>query len=740
MKIQKYVSASALAMASMVYAAAAHAQSAPANRDEAQSNTSSVGDIIVTAQRRSESLQKVPIAISAFSEASLTNAGITNTEQLVHVSPSMVINMTAGQFATFIRGVGTRIAEPGIDPSVPVYVDDRYESSANASLTELLDVARVEVVKGPQGVLFGRNATGGAVRIITNDPVNRLEGNIRATYGNYDAKELRGTINLPVTDTLAARFSALYVGHDGYARNIAPTGPRRYDNQNFIALRGKLAWMITPDVTAKLSVDYFKQRDTSGLAFQALPPFDVNSLLAAGALTGRRPGEVAIGATNPTNQREPSGELRVDANLGGVSIASITTYARPDVHVSSDNDGTTAASSDAVDFHVHHIVWTQELQLVSNNGGPLNWLIGGYYYHENGFVESRTLIPTLVSPFGRQQVKTDSLAGFAQLTYKFTDSLSLIVGGRYGHEKKELLVTATPGVLNLFDTTLSPYSRETSFSKFTPRAVLQWNFDRDSMVYASYSRGIKGGGFALPAIGATILRPEVLDSYEVGLKAGLLENRIQFNAAAFYYDYKDLQVSRGVVLPSGAFVVTTENAATSRIKGIEADLRVRPTSALLLSGGLTYLDAKYTQFPASARIFKIDTPNPGNGLGTVLVPLDAAGRQLLYAPKFAAYVSAEYGMDIGANRLVASGTFSYKSSYELDFVVSPRTSAERQPPYTQLSARLTYELSDPKLSVAVFANNITDKRYLVDGSINAAGPKGIYSPPRTYGVQVGYSF
>jgi len=719
----------------VTFEAPAYAQADKSAEDEASGYT--FGDIVVTAQRRSESLQKVPLAVTALDAAALTNAGVVNTQQLAAVTPSMVTNSSNGSLGVFIRGVGSRLAPPGLESSVATYVDDRWEGQTNAALVRLFDVQRIEVVEGPQGVLFGRNATGGAVRVITNKPTDLFEGNATASYGNYDTKELRGTLNIPVGPALSTRFSALYSAHDGYVKNVNPTGLRQLRDDDFLAFRGSFALEISPAVSANLSVDYWREKGSFSYGAVLLPPYDLNPLIAGGGTTGRRWDEAATANNRNSRQHEPSVAFRLDADLDAVKLSSITTYARPVSHIATDTDATSVVSSDTYDYHMRRDVWTQELQAVSNSDGPFHWLLGGYYLKEKGFIEVQIQSPVLVSA-GVHNVDTTSASAFGQATYDITDRLSLILGGRYTHEKKDLSVTPNPTLPNIFGNT--PFFAKTSFSQFTPRAVLQWQYSDDGMVYASYARGIKGGGFSFPAIGQPTLRPEILDSYEIGWKADLADRHVRISSSAFYYAYDDLQVSRTGTLPNGTLTILTDNAAQSTIKGFQANLQVKPVSDLTLSGGFTYLDAKYDRYPASARVFRISTPTPGNGLGTVAAAFDAAGRQMLYTPKFAGYVSGQYAFDVGSGRLSTSATLSYKSSYEFDFVIDPLMSGMRQKAYALLGARMSYDLPSTGLSVAVYGNNLTDRHYLSDASVGPQGPKGIYADPRTYGIEIGYKF
>jgi iron complex outermembrane receptor protein len=704
-------------------------------------DNSGLDDIIVTAQKRSEDLQSIPIAVTALNDKALQNAGITSTTGLSALTPSLTVNQAAGAFlANFIRGVGSRQAPPGLEPSIAVYIDDRYESQPSGTVVQFLDVERVEVVKGPQGVLFGRNATGGALRVITNAPQDDFSAHVRVGYGNYDAREARATVNLPLSDGFAARISGLSVQHDGYARNLVPTGRRELDDRDVQQIRGRFKWEASPAVTANLSLEYWDQNDSAGQDNVLLPPFNLNSAAAAGALYGTRRGVAATALTGGIEQHQFSSEFRIDASLGAVDLASISTYSNLISHFANDVDSTSAVLTDAIDYSISSKALTQEFQLVSDASGPFNWLAGVYYIHADQTVYARARVPIEVSTGGIQHVLTSSVAGFGQGSYKIGGGWSITLGGRYSYERKKLGVTLDAGVPNAVNAALLPFRRKTTFKKFTPKAVLQWDYGDDGMVYASYSRGIKGGGFSFPAVGQPVLRPEVLDSYEIGWKADLFDKAVKISTAAYYYDYKDLQVTRTVTLPNGLFSINTDNAASSVVKGVEGDLRWRVARGFTLSTGASYVHGRYKDYLAAARTFNIDTATPGTGLGTTSIPYNADGKNLLRIPEFSGYVSGEYSIEMDGGTLSGSATYSYKSSSLFDFIATPRMSSLRQDGYGLLSARLSYTFTKPNLRVSLYGNNLTDSVYLDDASVSGQGPKGSYGDPRTYGIQLDLNF
>ena len=702
---------------------------------------SGLADIVVTAQRSRQNLQDIPITVTAFTGEALQAAGIDNSMALQAVTPGLVINKQGAAGSVYLRGIGSRIVFAGLEPSIAVYADDRYISGQNAALFEFLDTERVEVVKGPQGVLFGRNATGGAIRVISRDATDELSFDGRVSYGNYDQREARATANLPVTSTLSARFSGLVHKRDGFAKNLDPRGRKEFNDLNVWAGRAKMKWEATPDVTARLTLDYWEQDDANALGQVVLPPFDLHAGVAQGGLYSTKRHRVAT-PTGGIHQHEFSAQLRVDANLGPATLAVISTYGDYGGHFAQDVDATSAVVQDAVFNTMPQKTFTQEAQLVSDPGGVFDYVVGVNYFHNEA--ESYTVleVPFRLSPGGFQTVKANAYAAFGQLTFHLTDTVSFIVGGRYSYERKRLLVEDDPTSVLLADRSLLPYRDSLTNKKFTPKAVVQWDYAPHSMVYASYSRGFKSGGFFYPATPPQeILRPETLDSFELGWKADLFNRTLRFNASAFYYKYKNLQVTRSVTLPSGQAVGQADNAATASVKGIEAELTWRPIQNFTLNANGGYTHGEYDEYPdAIATIFRIDGPVPGNGLGTISVPFNATGHRMLRLPRFTASVGASYDIQLPSGHLPVTVTYAYKSAFLFDFIASANTAALRQPAYGLLSANIAYAPDGDRWKVSLFGSNLTNERYFNDKLGAAAGLRGSYGDPRTYGIALDVSF
>ncbi|MFV0277232.1 MAG: TonB-dependent receptor [Parahaliea sp.] len=708
-------------------------------------------EVIVTAQKRAESLQDVPVTLQAFSGDVLTDFGITDTQSLQIVTPGLVVNNSGTSAQVYLRGVGTRFAFAGLDPSVATYVDDRYIGRAQASIFEFADVERIEVLKGPQGTLYGRNATGGAIRVVTLDVDDDLNGKFTATAGNYNHWAFSGTVNIPLTDDLGVRLSGLVKQRDGYADNLDPRGASELDDQDYQAYKAKFRWDMSDIWTARLSLEYTNRNDLDGSDQVDISPPGLNRAVAAGGVSGKDVDEVYTATFQKVDSEQYAVALRLDGSFEKFDFASITTYWDFDNVGSVDADGTSRRDSDASRVPQKAESFSQELQWLSNSDGDWNWIAGLYYFRENNrLFELEVGLQALLNTEttftqGNQSSITTAYAGFGQLTYDINEAWSLTLGGRYSSEKKEVAVQEpnSPGVISLVP---YPFEDEEDWAEFTPKATLEYAFEQ-GMVYLSYARGFKSGGFNYPSStpnpltqeDQTALEPEILDMVELGWKTELFDRRLRLNGAVFYYDYQDLQVTRGVADDNGAVLNVTENAANAKIKGLDLDITWLPVDNLTLTAGLNLLDSEYQDFDASANIFR-NVVTPGQP-GMMVVAYDADGESLLRAPDWSAIVSASYEFSAGGARIPVVLTYSHKDEYNYDFVGHSSSSALIQDSYGLLSARATYVSPSQSWQLAVWGKNLTDEDEYYDDIVgNAAGIRGSYGTPRTYGVDFMYFF
>ena len=646
----------------------------------------------------------------------------------------------------------------GLEPSVATYIDDRYESSPQATLFDLADVERIEVLKGPQGTLYGRNATGGALRVITKGVADEFEANITAGVGNYNARELSGTMSVPVSDTLGIRLTAYTNMRDGFADNLDSRGVSELDDRDFQAFRGKLRWDITDMLTANWSVSYWQQDDNAGNdVIDLSAPGGTNLGTVAARLlgtpedriTGRDVDEVATAVDKTLDMDQLSTQLRFDWSLESVDIASITTYADFSGDNWTDVEGTSSRALDLVASLVDVETFTQEIQFLSNSDGDLTWLGGFYYMRQDGELlfsgdisDLQTLGLAGIPGFnqGVQELETEAWAVFGQLTYHFNDAWALTVGGRWNQEEKDITLSpiSLPGAPISLDADnlllFTPFEDEEDWNEFTPKATLEYNSGA-GLYYLSYARGFKSGGYNYPSKGNPVLEPEILDMLEFGAKLDF-ESGVRLNAALFYYDYSDLQVTRAAQGGAGGGVaLSTENAADAEIFGLEADVTWVPTDELTVTAGMTLLDTEYKDFDASAKVF-----NPVTGVGMVDVFFDASGESMLRAPDVAGFVTVQYDFRVGDSTLPAVLTYSYTGEYDYDFVASPETKILTQDSYSVVNARLSYVPPSERWEVSIWGRNLTDEEYFNDVVGGGRGLRGSYADPRTYGIEVSVDF
>ncbi len=690
-------------------------------------------EVMVTAQRRAENIQDVPIAISALDGRSLVDRGITSVMEISGTVPSVNIQNRRSSGVVTIRGIGFEVATAGADPAVAVHVDGVYIARPPAALVNFYDIDRVEIARGPQGTLYGRNATGGALNIITRRPTSEFSGYVDAAMGNYGAITAEGALSGPLgTDKLLARISAKIDQHDGYGSNrFLGSEINDLDTQ---AARLQLLFNATDDLTFLLSADHFEQDDNfyqtiyGGYASPCVTtPPGRRCGTAYGGLALRDEQDVLMDYET-INEREFSGvSLTAEWTGAAATLRSITGYRETQYLWHVDGDETTfdigyvGRDEDAEQF-------SQELQLLGDSG-KLRWLLGGFYFTETNDALGYADIPVpdfrtlIIRQFG--QLETDAWALFAQATYEFNDVISLTLGGRYSDEEKSIVGEVSqqlPGVI--------PPPRPTrteTWSKFTPKATLDFKFTSDMLLYVTAQQGFKSGGYAAGAL-TPAFDPEEVWSYELGFKSTWLGGVLQTNLAAFHYDYKNLQVGFVQNLPGGAVVTVVTNAASAKADGFEAEIVARPTDRLTLEANLGWLDAHYDEF------FTVDPNRPAFGV------LDLAGNQLAQAPEFTAMTAATYEWPALGGSLSMRGEYQYTD--EVFFDAYNRRGVMSEDSYGLVNGFLTWERD--KWKVSLYGRNLADKGHTLGGAIGGAiWGSPIYivpGTPRLYGVRASVSF
>ena len=697
-------------------------------------------EVVVTAQKRQENVQTIPIAITAVSGSSLAERQVNSVSTLSSVVPNMTFGTDGGSARISIRGIGFDTIDPGSEARVAYHIDGIYVSRPGAQLGTLFDVDRVEVLSGPQGTLYGRNATGGSINVITNQPTDELSGYARLTGGNYGTINSEAAISGPVADGWSARLAVSTKHHDGYGTNIG-TG-HDIDDEDDYASRATIKYQPFDHLTFTLSGDFFNENDAAygnhylGQASPGVPLVG----LAFGGQAASDPRDIAS-AFDPTDHRVFYGFTGIaQVDLGEMTFKSITGYRHSNYTVLTDLTQTTqpaglAPLSMLPYFERAHQL-SEELQL-SGKFGASHWIGGLYFFDEHIFGGVQVPANNILFGGPNEEINgfkvqgfthTKAAAGYGQLELAISDPLSVTLGARYGiewisiHDDTEFDLSR-PYVFT--DPILSlpgfPRSADTEDHSFTPKIGLQYQLDTDVLLYASVSKGFKSGGFNLGVSGPAF-RPETLWDYEAGLKGTWLDRRLRANTAVFYYRYSDLQVTKVVNTQT-----ITENAATARLYGLEEQITLIPAAHVQIDANLGLLHSEYLRFESA------DPARPN--LGTI----NLAGNKLYEAPEVTVNLGAQYDWDLPGGDLKLRGETNYVSrNYFTAF------DTISQGGNVKYNAFLTFEDKTGAWTATVYGRNLTNK-LTVDNALISSGIYGFpitgtIAPPRTFGAVVGYGF
>lgn len=680
--------------------------------------------IVVTAPRRSLPLEEAPMAVSVFPGAELDAAGVGDTMDLQHLEPSLVFKTNSRFGQPYIRGVGSDLISIGADPSVATFVDDVYQARPVSAFQDLYDVERVEVVKGPLGTLFGRNATGGALRLFTKSPGPELEADGDFTYGNFDRARLRAAVNVPLVDErLFARVSGLWSEGDGFSENVFLD--EDLDDVDLWSVRGQVLALPGESFELHLRGDFTRQDDSRSLAPYPDPDCCANLGIASGGIVPDDPRETTSDVSNHVRFTSWGASADVSWRGSEFALTSITAFRRTDWTQILDPDLTNAPiSSNTGDEQSD--TWSEEIQLSYDAGGRFTGLLGLYFLHEDG---SQDLVLELPLLFVRNQpsgdVETEAFALFGEGRVQLTPRFAASAGLRWSHEQREqdfVQVVSDPfGAIGpAGGGTLRSEDRE-SWNVFTPRFVLEFAPRDGLLAYFSASRGFKAGGFNTSAF-QPAFDPEYLWAYELGFKANLADGRARVALAAFWYDYDDLQLlTLAPGAPVGAFPIVI-NAGKATLRGLEAELQTRPWAGLDLRASVAYLDAHFDEFVS------LDPNNPADDP-------DRSGDRLPQAPELSATVRASYTWSLGR---WGSLTLGGDSSYRSRMWFNPWQDSEvRHGSYALLGARLELAGREGRWSVAAFGRNLTDELYAenVIRQDPLVGKLTFWGAPRTFGVE-----
>jgi len=712
------------ALSMLGFAPAAFAQ------DEGASAASDDDAIVVTARRRDERLIDVPIAVSSISGEALANAGAIDITDVAASAPNVTLEVSRGTnntLSAFIRGVGQQDPVAGFEAGVGLYLDDVVLNRPQGAVLDIYDVERIEVLRGPQGTLYGRNTIGGAVKYVTKRIGDTAEFKLRGTYGSYDQADGVISAAVPLGDgTVRVGGAVARLSRGGFGTNLT-TGRENY-NKDVWAGRGTVEIVPGDDAFFRITGDYTRDKSETRGGHRLITSlatgapvlddvFDSRGALVSPTQDVEAWGFSALGELKPTDW---------------LTVRTITGYRKDDSATPIDFDALPAVDLDVPAFYNNKQI-SQEIQLLFDVG-RFNGLIGGYYLDASARTTFDVRLPGTVTALTFGDVDTRTGAIFGDFTYDITDQLSLSAGGRYTWDRRTSIVQRNVylGSSPFFGGTTASIVRQTDFrgtadfKKFTPRASIAFKPTQDHTVYASYSKGFKGGGFDPRGVGTAApdangngiggaggdyediynflsFDPETVDSYELGWKGQLFDRRLTFALAAFYADYTDIQIPGSVGAVVGGvqtFIGITTNAGKATFKGLEFEGNLVAArdfgvdgDSLNFSWALGYLDAKFDRFIDSRGIDVADR------------------RSIQNTPDLTASGTLSYSTPVGAGSINASTTISYRSASQQFEIPTPGLD---QPGFALWDANLVWNIDDI-FSLGVHGRNLTNKRYITSG-------------------------
>ena len=767
----------ATAQTAPVDAAAGSAGQSPAAADTpasgaTESGTGALGDIVVTAQRRTERLQDVPLSVTAIGADDLNRVRITDASRLQLLSPGLTWGQQGSDSFPAIRGVRTQLVSAQSDPVIGFYLDGIYQSRTQQQSIPLFDVARVEVQRGPQGTLYGRNTFGGNLSVTTNAPTKRFEAGVNGTIGNYDLYQFDSYLNLPVSDAVQLRVAAYHSQHDGYVRS---TQGFRLLDEDQTALRGSIAIALTPDIQIDARGGYWKRDNTGGGAYgYRVGGTLINPATGLRSISGR-PYAVNPSARNGSNivngvdigvsvsddpytnswdykpfeqldQAYGSGSIAFD--LGFATLRSITGYTDFHAYRSADLDqtnivfpaagtsgGFAAAGLQAANTYTTSV--TQEVQLASAGSSRFEWIVGGYYFHDK-ITEYYQQVYTTSATRGTQSrtdINTKAYAAYGQASFAIVpDTLKIIGGVRYSDESKAYVITnftAPAGTFDFDTRTAARADGEPTFNKVTWKGGVEYTPSRAMMLYGTVSTGFSSGGINNNSSNAAIpfsYAPQTVTAYEIGSKNTLMNGRMILNLSAFYNDYKDLQIT---ILDQRTNLSYYASAGAARSYGAEVELRTLPVDGLHIDLTGALLDAQFTAYTRPNPFYTAANGDP--------VTVDLAGKDVPMSPTFKGTASVYYDLDLADGaRITPAVNMLYSTAY---YSTDYNTAIDRQRSYALLDANLRWTAASTKVYVEAFGTNLTKHAVLYSSTVgNNQRIQQSYGPPRVYGLRLGLRY
>lgn len=697
-------------------------------------------EVVVTAQRRSENLQKTPLTVSAVTGDKLESQGIKTVVDLSAQVPALQISSSgSGAAVVFLRGIGsTNTTEVG-DPAVAYHIDGIYIARATSVGALFYDIDRVEVLRGPQGTLYGRNATAGAINVITKQPKFDYEGSGSVDVGNYGALTTSGMFNAPISDTLAVRAAFQQSRHDGYVKAInkgpGTGGNDRYDQDDKSA-RIQLLWKPSDNFQVHLGADYLHQGGAGG----------GDQTYGTSLVTGD-PWTCNCATNLYRNNKFFGSHGQVDWNLGFATLTYLTGYNFSRLDRSGENASTGAPNY----FKGKDYTWSHELRL-GGDTGKLKWVVGAYRFSENNNVDFRVFLATnSYLSFIQPEVTAKSTAAFGQGTYSVTDRFRVTAGLRYteDHKARDGGTFLTNGAGAITATVVKNLA-DAKWSATNWKLGADFDLTSASMVYANVATGYKAGGY-FDGVGANTYKPEKITSYEAGVKNRFLDNRLQLNASGFLYDYQDFQVSAiGVIAGQNATV--TLNAKKAQVYGVEFESNLVITDSDRVDATLGWLHARYKDFLLPlGDSFSNNNANAtvpacfkANWASAAPRAADFSGCRMARTPEWTLNVGYQHTWEIASGgKLVGRAQTHYESGKNLEY---HGFAQNRQDGFTKTDLSLTYTNADDRWSLQGYVRNLENDDVRTASSPNSTtglatnGNGEFYAPPRTYGLRLGVTF
>ncbi len=739
-----------------------------------------IEEVIVTARKRSESVQSTPIAITALSTTQLEQRSLTNLVEVGAYVPNVVMNTSPSSSGggnnaqIYIRGVGQSDFLFTTDPGIGIYVDGVFHPRTLGGVMDLLDLERVEVLRGPQGTLFGKNTIGGAISLTSQKPNGDGGGYLEVTTGRYDRLDIRGSYDVALSDTLAAKVSVSSKNRDGYGKRLEFGTDEVVDesgDENATSARLALRWTASEDVTVDFSADYTREREKGvpvvlnsfddtgefgglGGLWNALVGAPGGLTMSSAFITGTRYDSYGTGGN--INTLDAYGfSMNVDWSVNeNLSFRSISAYRAMEAFFNSDTDGSPLQYTETDQAQDQNQI-SQEFQLIGTAfDDRLDWMMGVFYFDEFGRDDNQVRLisglydalealpgtlngsplsaPTAPGGLGNpinvlldvdldvfNEIDIKSYAAFTQGTFKISEKLNLTGGARYSYEKKDYFlnhVRHNANVPTVGNTTVTD-----NWSSFTPMGSIDYQVNDDLLTYFSVTKGFKSGGFNGRPISegqVDSFNPEKVLSYELGFKSDWFDNRLRLNAAAFFADYKDMQLGSISADDNGNLVLRIQNAGKAEIKGLELEMQAKPSANFDIVGSLGYVDFQIKELAPGVVELTLDTEAPKS-------------------PEWNASFGMQYTWDVGDDAVLSvRGDWTYQSKTFQDVLNTESIAAQG---YSLFNARLVYENFEGGWELAIFGTNLADKEYVVNGyqTLSSFGTTNLlYGRPREWGLSL----